>query len=167
MLERVSIKTMKNTIDFKHNFFFLMYIVHTTLIVIFQKFTIFLVIFICFLFAVISYVHTQRNIFFLTTIFKMWVGSILICNGFIYLFFLILTYPLFLVTRVKISEIRKKSKEELLKQVKDLRKELLNLRFSKVTSQSAPSLSKMYELIKMVIFSSFLDVLLVRVLLAY
>ncbi|KAL0231000.1 hypothetical protein GEMRC1_010405 [Eukaryota sp. GEM-RC1] len=44
--------------------------------------------------------------------------------------------------KIKVHDVRKMSKEDILKKVDDLKAELLNLRVAKVTSGAAPKLMK-------------------------
>ena len=46
---------------------------------------------------------------------------------------------------IKAHTLREKNKDELLKQVEELRKELANLRIAKVTGGAANKVSKMFE----------------------
>jgi large subunit ribosomal protein L35e len=52
-------------------------------------------------------------------------------------------YVYFLKAKVKCRDLRTKKKEELLKQLDELKKELSQLRVAKVTSGAASKLSKM------------------------
>ncbi|KAE9451391.1 hypothetical protein C3L33_16708, partial [Rhododendron williamsianum] len=53
---------------------------------------------------------------------------------------------MYVTARVKVHELRQKSKADLLTQLKDLKAELALLRVAKVTGGAPNKLSKMYSL---------------------
>jgi len=67
------------------------------------------------------------------------------------------------IARIKVHELRQKSKTELLNQLKDLKAELALLRVAKVTGGAPNKLSKMYDSIFSLILSLCVFALKIRI----
>ena len=78
--------------------------------------------------------------------------------GFSFKFWCFLILGVFenVAARIKVHELRQKTKADLLAQLKDLKAELALLRVAKVTGGAPNKLSKMYFPNSMILFSFFL-----------